>query len=182
MKQVESRELKNGMTKMKRSFPVVILVGLLMPLMMVTSQAVRAEETGGSEFRLFIGHILPNQIEGVTEIMPVFGASYGLQTAAGVVELGGSNVHAEGVDFTTFSGSLAGQFPAAPDILGLVYGGLDLNYYRPVNESARKTETGVHFGTGMLLHVANTLWLRGDIKMMGGPGTSLWILFGLVFR
>jgi hypothetical protein len=148
------------------------------------SLALAQDSGGGSnDFRLFVGHILPNQIEGISEIMPVFGGSYTMISGSGGgFELGGSNVHAEGVDFTTLSGSLVGELAPAPDLAARLYLGVDLNYYRPLNESARKTETGVHFGTAALMHVTNTLWLRADLKMMGGPGTSLWILFGLVFR
>lgn len=144
--------------------------------------SAQASGTYGDEISLHVGSLLPNQIEGVTEILPVFGGRYGLGTSFGVVELGISNVHAQGVDFTTFTGSLKGETFLADQIHGIVYGGLDFNYYRPIDQSDRKTATGVHIGTGLMMHIASTLWLRSELKFMAGPGTSLYLGFGVVFR
>lgn len=149
-----------------------------------TGERASAQEgsAGASDFSLYVGSLLPNQIDGVTEILPVWGARYGLGTQLGTVEFGGSNTHAQGVDFTTLTVSLRGDIPVADQTLGLIYGGLDLNYYQPVNETSRQTVTGVHIGTGLMVKVVDTLWLRADLKFMGGPGTSLYLAAGLVFR
>lgn len=136
----------------------------------------------GDEIGLSLGHMLPNQIDGVTEILPVFGARYGLSTVAGVIEFAGMNIHAHGVDFTTAEVSLRGEVPVESGLSALLYAGVDLNWYAPENTSSRQTETGAHLGAGGLLHVANTLWLRGELKFMASPGTSLYLLFGLTFR
>lgn len=142
-----------------------------------------ATATSGSEISLFVGSLLPNQIEGVTEILPVFGGRYGFKTGSfGVVELGLSNSHAQGVDFSTFSGSLRADLPPIDQFTGFFYGGLDFNYYRPVNSDSRKSETGLHVGTGLTVHMSDSLWLRSDLNFMVQPGTSLSILFGLVYK
>ena len=137
----------------------------------------------GSEISLYVGSLLPNQIEGVTEILPVLGGRYGFKTGSfGVVELGLSNSHAEGADFTTLSGSLRADLPAIDQFVGIVYGGLDVNYYRGAGSDSRKTETGLHFGTGLMYRFTETVWFRTDLSFMVQPGTSLSILAGLVFK
>ncbi len=145
-----------------------------------------AQEGGsadGSEISLYLGSMLPNQIDGVTEILPIFGGRYGISTAsAGVLEFGLSNIHAEGVDFTTLSVSLRADLPAIDQFVGIFYGGLDLNYYRPATASSRTTETGLHIGTGLMMHTTDTLWFRTDLKFMASPGTSLSLLFGIVLK
>jgi hypothetical protein len=167
-----------------KSSVLALVVGLSLGLMIVPFQS-RAEDGGssGSDLSLHMGYLLPNQIDGVTEILPVYGARYAFGLGSvGSLELGFGNSHAEGVDFTTFTASLRGDVPVAPDIAGIFYGGVDEVWYRPVTDETRKLETGVHFGTGVMFKVTNTLWLRTDLKFMGGPGTSLYLGFGLAFR
>ncbi len=146
--------------------------------------SAHAQATGGdSEYSMYLGTMLPNQIEGVTEIMPVFGGRYGFRnTSVVVTEFGLSNIHAEGVDFTTFSASLRADLPDYDQFFGMVYAGVDLNYYRPIRKTERKFDPGFHAGAGLMMHVGGTLWLRSDLKFMAEPGTSLQILFGLVLR
>lgn len=162
------------------------LLGTLLLGLVLTPESGRAQAggaEGGDEVSIYLGSMLPNQIEGVTEILPVFGGRYGMSTASvGVFEVGLSNSHAEGVDFTTLSGSLRADLPSIDQFVGTVYGGIDVNYYRPVNSTERRTETGLHVGTGLLVHISDTLWLRSDLKFSVSPGTSLSILFGFVFR
>lgn len=149
----------------------------------IQSHAQEGGEGGGSEISLYIGSMLPNQIDGVTEILPVFGGRYGISTGSfGVAEFGLSNTHAEGVDFTTLTGSIRADLPAIDQFFGMVYAGLDVNYYRPVTSEDRRTELGAHVGAGLMMHTSDTLWLRTDMKFMASPGTSLSFLFGFVFR
>ena len=137
----------------------------------------------GSEISLFLGTMLPNQIDGITEILPLFGGRYGFRTGTfGVAEFGLSNAHAEGVDFTTLSGTIRADLPAIDQFVGIFYGGVDINYYRPNGKDNRSTDTGLHIGTGLMVHLSDTLWLRTDLKFMVQPGTSLSILGGIVFK
>jgi hypothetical protein len=157
---------------------VFVLMMLLAPFAWAQSAS-----GGSDEISLYLGEMLPSGIEHVTEVLPVFGARYGLQTSrVGIAELGLFNTHAQGVDFTTFEASLRGTIETSPGMDVVYFGGADLNYYRPENEESRKTVTGFHLGAGGMMQVTDTLWLRGDLKFMGGPGTSLYLLFGLVFR
>lgn len=167
-----------------KKFRFVVLASLI-ALTAVASPCASFAQDGGSDsddISLYIGSMLPNQIDGVTEILPVFGGRYGFGTNIGTFEVGGANTHAEGVDFTTISGSLRGDFDLGDGMTGLIYGGLDWNYYVPAGATERQSETGLHIGTGAMMLVSNTLWLRSDLKFMGGPGTSLYLLFGILFK
>lgn len=166
-----------------------IRIALLTSLIALISIAVSphdaawAQEADGSDdISLYVGSMLPNQIDGVTEILPVFGGRYGFGTKIGTVEVGGANTHAEGVDFTTISGSLRGDFDLGDGMSGLIYGGMDWNWYIPAGATDRQSETGFHIGTGALMSVTQNLALRADLKFMGGPGTSLYLLFGVLFK
>jgi hypothetical protein len=150
---------------------------------MGTTAMAQSTSAGSDEISFYLGEMLPSGIENVTEILPVFGGRYGLKTArAGVAEFGLFNTHAAGVDFTTFEASLRGSIETTPGMDVVYFGGADVNYFRPENEDDRKTVTGFHVGAGGMMQVTDTLWLRGDLKFMGGPGTSLFLLLGIVFR
>ena len=161
------------------------IIGLVFLTSFWTSRVV-AQESGtadGSEVSLYLGSMLPNQIDGITEILPIFGGRYGIKTTnLGMLEFSFSNIHAEGVDFTTLSATLRADLPAIDQFVGIFYGGVDFNYYRPATASDRTTDTGLHIGTGLMMHTTDTLWFRTDLKFMASPGTSLSILFGVVLK
>ena len=160
-----------------------MVLPLLLGILFAGSHATAQAEGSGSEISLFLGSMLPNQIDGVTEILPVFGGRYGYRTSSvAVLEFAATNTHAEGVDFTTLSGTIRADLPSIDQFVGFLSAGVDLHYYSPVGASERRAETGVHVGTGLLMHVGDTLWLRTDLKFMAQPGTALQVLFGLVFR
>jgi hypothetical protein len=162
--------------------PVLISL-LLIGLGLSGSRALAQSASGSDEYSFYLGEDLPTAIDGVTEILPVFGGRYGLQTArVGTVEFGFFNTHAKGVDFTTVEASLRGSSPISPGIDGVFYGGLDFNYYRPTTDEDRTTAYGVHVGAGVVMSVTDTVSLRGDLKFMGGPGSNLYLLFGVVFK
>ena len=146
------------------------------------SQRAFAQADAGNDFSLFIGYMLPNQIDGVTEILPLFGGRYSFGLPAGAVEVFGENAHAEGVDWTSFGVSLRGEIPVMHGISGLIYGGPNFHYYAPAGSIVRRSDYGVHFGVAGLMLVSDTFWLRTDLKFMGNPGTAMYLLFGLMFR
>lgn len=164
-------------------FPFFRIAALMLIVMSALSAGAQSSESGASDISLFMGYMLPNQIENVTEIMPVFGGRYALSVAnVGAVEIEGLNTHSYGVDFTSFALNLRGEIPLMPGLSGIIYGGPDLHYYIPNGDNVRHTDYGVHFGAGGLMWVSDTLWLRTDLKFLGNPGTQLQLLFGLMFR
>ncbi len=149
----------------------------------VFSSVAEAQEGGSDDFSMFLGYMLPNQIEGVADIVPMFGGRYAFGlSGVGSVELEGMNTHSEGIDFTTLAASLRGEIPVMHGIHGIVYGGPDLHYYIPRGDTVRHTDYGVHVGIGGLMLVTDTLWLRADLRFNGNPGTALLLLFGAMFR
>lgn len=139
-------------------------------------------DSSANDLSLFFGYMLPNGIDQVTEIMPVFGGRYAFGLPIGAVEIEGINTHSEGVDFTTVEASLRGEIPLAHGLTGLIYGGPDIHWYIPQGDTQRHTDYGLHVGAAGLLLVTDSLWLRTDLKFMANPGTALYLLFGLMFR
>lgn len=166
--------------RVRRTVGCIVLLSILSFVNPALAQEGGSDKP--SEISLFVGSLLPNQIDGVTEILPLFGGRYGLSMWGVMTEATVFNSHAEGVDFTRFSYSARADLPAIDQFVGLIYGGLDFNYYRPVTASERQTETGLHVGAGIMMHASDTLWLRSDLCFSASPGTSLSLLFGLVFR
>lgn len=165
---------------MTRWVPLVLSVFFILAAMPATAQ--EGGDGGPSEISLFVGSLLPNQVDGVSEILPVFGGRYGMALFGVRTEAGFANSHAYGVDFTTFSFSARADLPALEQFVGSIYGGLDLNYYIPEGATERQSDTGGHVGLALMMHTSSSLWLRSDLKFMVNPGTSLALLFGLVFR
>lgn len=163
-----------------------LVVTLLVVLAFVVSPLPVFAQSGSAnsdEVSLFVGSHLPSNIEGIKEVLPVFGARYGWATnRLGMVDLGFSNTHAKGVDFTNLSLSVRGSIPFDDGIVAMIYGGGDANWYSPENVNKRKLEGGFHFGTGAMVMATNSFWFRGDLKFMGGPGQNLFLLFGVVFQ
>ena len=166
-----------------RTLRASVVVLLLSLLIFVGQTAVADEAGGGDDFSFFLGEMLPNQIDGVRDILPVFGGRYAFGLSGpGAIEVGLQNSHAQGVDFTTLNLDFRAVFPAAPGISAAIYLGPALNYYSEKDSSNRLTATGIEFGVAGLMSVGDVLQLRADLKFMGGPGTSLYLLFGVVFR
>ncbi len=162
---------------------LIVIFSIIASLGLPLRAQAQSATTSASEISIYVGEDLPSGIDNVTEILPLFGARYGLQTThAAIVEFGLFNAHAKGVDFSTFEASLKGAASVSPGLEGLYYGGLDFNYYTPENGTERRPATGFHAGAGAMLQVSDTLWLRGDLKFMQGPGSSLIMLFGLLYK
>ena len=159
------------------------LVLFAIALAFVAPIEARAEGAeSGTDFSMFVGYMLPNQIDGVTEVFPLFGGRYAFAIPGGAVEITGENAHALGIDWTSFGLSLRGEIPVMTGISGLIYAGPDFHYYTPINDTQRKPDYGVHVGVAALMLVSETLWLRSDLKFNGNPGTSMSLLFGFMFR
>lgn len=135
------------------------------------------------EISLFVGSHLPSEIEGVTEVIPVVGARYGVGLRrTGHLEFGLSNSRAKGVDFANFDLGLRGSVTLDEGIEGIFGVGGDASYYIPVGETKRRIAGGFHAQAGLMVMATRSLWFRGDLKYMGGPGSSVFVLLGLAFQ
>ncbi len=141
-------------------------------------------ETGanvGSEWGFHIGSLLPNQIEGIEEILPRWGMRYGLRTGRGFIEGGAEFSKALGARFSTLSISLRGDIPVQT-LVAQVFIGMDL--HQVVAPTATETTYlgGGHVGGGIMALIGGDVWFRSDMKFSINPGTSLYIGFGFIFR
>ncbi len=166
----------------KLSFPLVRVGALLLVSIAASSAFAQSGESRPNDFSLFLGYMLPNQIEGVTEILPVGGGRYSLNYGFGGFEFEAANSKGSGVDFTTLSVRYRADIPVAEGVSALGYGGMDLNWFLPNGATSRQTETGLHGGVAGLLYITDALWLRADLKLTANPGTALHLLFGVMFR
>ena len=152
---------------------------------MLAKPFASAQSTGpnfGSELNIQAGPNLPDQIQGVTEIMPTWGLLYKIPMAGAGLEFGLFDSHANGVDYTSLP--IRGRFDIPIDVglNALIYAGPEINYYTQVNTTDRLTIVGFHAGAGAMYHILETLWFRFDMKYSVNPGDALYFGFGFTFR
>lgn len=172
----------DAQTTFRRGFILLAAALAFSSLIFETHEARAQSGEAATDLSLYGGYMLPNQIDGVTEIVPLVGGRYAFGFPSGAIEAYGENAHAVGVDWTSFGLSLRGEIPVMPGVTGLIYGGPSFHWYVPANDTARHTDYGVHAGVAGLMLVSDTLWLRSDLRFLGNPGTALYLLFGLMFR
>ncbi len=157
---------------------IVILVSIVS----ISISSFAQTSNFGTEFNLQTGPTLPDQIQGVTEILPTWGFFYKIPMAGAGLEFGLLDSHANGVDFTTLP--IRGRFdiPIDSGFSALLFVGPEVNYYSEAGSSNRLTVVGFHAGAGAMYHIVETLWLRVDMKYSVNPGDSLYFGFGFSFR
>ncbi|MCB0385933.1 MAG: hypothetical protein KDD43_11115 [Bdellovibrionales bacterium] len=133
-----------------------------------------------SEFGFHLGNLLPAQIDGVTEIMPLWGLRGGYRLAQGFVEFGGIGGNARGAEWTNLHLSLRADMPIE-GLVGILFFGADATQFKGAGKE-KKIFGGGHVGGGVYVNISPTVWFRGEMKFNVNPGTSLYIGFGFVFR
>lgn len=160
---------------------IVLLIFLQCPLAFSQEEKDDQKKADfGEAYGLHIGPLLPNQITGMTEIMPALGARYAFPLRQGHAELGLINANAWGTSYYNFSASYRGDF-SLDDMFGLMFIGLDTHYYNAPSETY-KLFFGAHVGGGFAIPVGDKLWFRSDMKFNMNPGTALYIGFGFEWR
>ncbi len=128
-----------------------------------------------------LGPLLPNQIEGMTEIMPQWNAQYGFQYRKAILELGFASAKGNGVTYYNGFLNYRGDFPL-DDMTAIAYVGLDMHHYYPVSTAPPITEGGGHVGGGIMTLLGDNVNFRADMKFNINPGTALYIGFGFEFH
>lgn len=149
--------------------------------------AALAQESGESagtnapyEFGFHLGHLLPHQIGGVSEIMGLGGIRGGMRMSSGsYLETGLILGNGEGVEWKNLHVDLRMDIPVE-NLVGIAYIGADSYLYRGVNKG-ESLIFGGHAGGGVMAQLTGGAWFRGDMKFSMSPGTSLYIGFGFVF-
>lgn len=134
------------------------------------------------EFGFHLGNLLPNQINGVSEIMGLGGARAGFRLSPGTYAEGGIIMgNGEGVQWKNIHTDVRMDVPIE-NIVGLATVGADAIYYKGNGMSATKLLFGGHVGGGVRAHISGNTWFRTDMKFSFGPGTSLYFGFGFEWR
>jgi hypothetical protein len=160
----------------------LILVGLSVVFIATPLLAQGTSTKFGPEINGHIGTLLPNQIPGVTEILPCWGLRYSHPIGGALLEAGYRNTHAKGVDFDLMSIGLRLDMNTIEGFTNIFYGGYDMTSYIPATQTARTWKGGGHLGSGLMMHVASSFWIRTDLSFHVSPGTSLYLGLGFVIR
>ncbi len=164
-----------------------IRLGLLIFSLGITpsawSQVTSGNANGyGIEYGLATGVLLPDQIEGVTEVLPYWTARMAWSIGGWKsLEISGANATAEGVRYNRASLSLRTEIPM-DQMSALLFLGVDGHYLKPEGETSYDFVGGGHVGAGMTALIGDMLWLRTDMNFSLNPGVGLWIGFGFVLR
>ncbi|MBT4762289.1 MAG: hypothetical protein HOO06_11365 [Bdellovibrionaceae bacterium] len=155
-------------------------------VMMLFVQPVFAQDEAagekGLEYGFHMGRLLPNQVDGATEILPLWGlrVGYALPGGGPTVESGVILGSGEGVNWSGLELSMRTEMKIE-DLVGIIYVGADVTRYEGIGQSAN-VYGGGHVGGGVMSQIGRSTWVRVDMKFMATPGTSLYINVGLLFR
>lgn len=161
---------------------VILAIFIAQPIFGQTENKV--DEIGqnvGSELGFHVGRLLPDQINGLTEIISGWGLRYGMKTARGFVEAGTTFYNGEGTRYNSISISMRADIPVE-SMVAQVFAGLDLNQISTPLISEASYLGGGHVGGGILSLISGDVWFRADMKFNINPGASLYIGFGFIVR
>ncbi len=135
---------------------------------------------GGSPYEVGVhtGFLLPNHIEGVTEIMALTGVRGAiLMPGDFYAEAGFMGGNGDGQKWKTFHLDARLDFPVET-LTAMAYIGADMHYYSGPGIS-NTIAFGGHIGGGFKSTIGRSVSLRTDMKFNGQPGTSLFFGFGV---
>lgn len=161
----------------------LILVTLFFTSANAQDEAAGAGASSGNmAVSIFTGPLLPNKIDGVTEIQSSWGGRYAQRTQgwfdfyeAGILFSNSKGVELYDVFFS------AKVEVSAPSFITQVYAGLDYFMYE-ANTGEDDKVFGLHIGTAFLIPINQEFFFRTDMKMNFEPGNSLFIGLGLETR
>lgn len=168
---------------------VIIIVGLSL-FISSFSESAFAQETqttgapkpSGHAASLHVGPLLPNSISATDEILHGFGVRYGYPLfTTTLLEAGFTGSNTAGVSYNNLHVSLRGDVPFQDlFVFGLI--GLDMTRIQAPTASDYTYYGGVHTAGGVLAHIADTLFLRMEMRFNFHPGTILFFGFGFEYR
>jgi len=136
---------------------------------------------GDYEAALMIGSLLPNQINGITEIMGLGGVRGGVRIApAGWWEFNLNMGNGSGQEWRDASTDIRMDIPVE-NLVAIAFLGLDVVQYQGQGAS-EVIDFGGHVGGGIQANIGGDIWLRTDMKFQFNPGTSLMIGLSVMWR
>jgi hypothetical protein len=155
-----------------------------------TTDATASKDGGGMAFSVFTGPLLPNNIDGITEIQSSWGARLAKTgTWADFYEVGFLISNSKGVELFNYFISIKAEVDTEAFLTQLYIGADYFTYesskYNPVDDSTTNYDDkvfGAHAGTAFLINYSETIFIRTDLKLNFKPGNSLFIGFGLESR
>lgn len=150
----------------------------------VHAQDEKQDATGDKaqyEVGFHVGNLLPNQIDGLTEIIGLGGVRLGYKLApltyaeAGLIMGNGAGAQWKDTHID------ARMDIPIENLVALAYVGADMVYYSGVNTASRII-FGANAGGGMQMQISGGVWFRADMKFSISPGTSLYIGAGITYR
>lgn len=138
-----------------------------------------------------LGTFLPNQINGVTEVLPMWSFGYGIPSRKGFLEFGADLANAKGLSYYIAHVGYRGDFQVE-DLLITADLGVDVHFYKQMDtidpntglnaQSPFSVYGGGHISGGLLAHIGDQLWFKGIMKFNINPGASLYVGFGFELR
>jgi hypothetical protein len=133
------------------------------------------------EFYGEMGSLLPDQIDGVTEIMPMWGFGVGMSNLSSAYSLQYINSTANGIKINAFSLETRKDVPFS-SLVGSVSLGLDYQGITLPGEESATYYGGGHVGGGILALISSGLYVRMNMKFAFSPGVAMFLGFGLLYR
>ncbi len=151
----------------------------VLPISQAAAQDGGAESKGAMDWGFHVGRMLPNQLDGATEIVPSWGLYGSYMMDRFKFETGVINATGAGVDYLDLHFTLNMNMPVE-DLYGIVFIGVDVIKYSGVSV-AESVTGGAHIGGGILMPMAEGIWFRTDMKFNINPGVVMFINVGMTF-
>ena len=127
---------------------------------------------------VYTGDLLPSEFAGVTEIMPLVGATFGIPQQNSWIEIGIWDANAKGTTFCNLSASLKVNVPLQ-GLYGILLFGVDYNYFETPNAGSYTSAGGGHIGAGLGAPITDALHFRSEMRFNANPGVNMSITVGL---
>jgi hypothetical protein len=144
------------------------------------AQDAQDDSRASTELGVHSGPLLPSRISGVREIVPGWGLRASFPTGRGVFETDSFFGRGSGIEFNSLA--LDYRLDVANSYLPVHFLlGLHVDQYKGVGKPWT-VASGWHYGGGTSLKIAGPLSMRVDFKSRFGPGDSLYVGVGFVYR
>lgn len=165
---------------------VTLIFGTALILTIFSSPALAQTSGGaiptGQALSFHMGPLLPESIPATDEILSGVGFRYAYPySSKSLIEAGYTGSNSEGVKYSNIDVSLRGDMPFQDIfVFGLI--GLDSARIKGATSEDFTYYVGGHVGGGLLAHIADTLFLRMEMRFNFHPGTILFFGFGFEYR